>query len=185
VAGYDPQESVDGDNAALVIASPPEGPDGKFRLLEKHQLRGMDFDQQAAFIRARLARYHCTYLGIDATGVGAGVYQLLAKAGPNDEPAVRGLVKLEYSLDLKAQMIMKAQHTFSRQRIGYDLGWVDLVSAFISIKKTLTTSGRSVTFKAGRGGDVGHADLAWAVMHILNNEPLDGKPKAQSTMEIM
>ena len=72
-AGYDPQESEDGDNAALVIAAPPLVEGGPFRILERHQLRGLDFEQQAEFIKAVLSRYNCTYLGIDAQGVGAGV----------------------------------------------------------------------------------------------------------------
>ena len=179
-AGYDPQNSENGDNAALMIAAPPVAQGGPFRLLEKHSLRGLDFEQQAEFIKAVLARYNCTFLGIDATGVGAGVYQLLAKT----DSGVRGVTKIEYSLELKAAMVMKAQNVIRRGRIAFDQGWLDVVSSFISIKKTITTSGRNVTFKAGRGGEDGHADLAWAVMHVLHNEPLDGKEKQKTTMEI-
>ncbi len=175
-AGYDPQESEDGDNAALVIALPPDGPGGRFRLLERHQIRG-DFESQKDFILAQLARYNCTYLGIDANGVGAAVYQLLVGK-------VRGLTKIEYSLEAKTAMVMKAQHSFARQRIEFDAGWIDLQSAFLSIKKALTSSGRAVTFKASRTDDVGHADLAWATMHILINEPLDGKARPKTRMEI-
>ena len=155
---------------------------GSFRILERHQLRGLDFEQQAEFIKAVLSRYNCTYLGIDAKGVGAGVYQLLAKPG-----ALPGcqVAKIEYSLELKAAMIMKAQNVIRRGRLAFDAGLLDVVSAFVSIKKTLTASGRSVTFKAGRGGNDGHADLAWATMHILMNEPLDGKEKPKGTMEII
>ncbi len=176
-AGYDPQESVDGDNAALVIALPPEGPSGKFRLLERHQIKG-DFQAQAEFVKARLARYNCTYLGIDKKGVGAAVYQLLRDA------KVRGVVAIEYSLEVKTGLVMKAQHSFARQRIEYDRGWIDLQSAFLSIKKALTQSGKSVTFKASRTESVGHADLAWAAMHIFINEPLDGQARLKTRMEI-
>jgi len=176
-AGYDPQESEDGDNAALVIGLPPAGPGGKFRLLEKHQIKG-DFQAQAEFILARLARYNCSYLGIDANGVGAAVYQLLVGK-------VRGLTKIEYSLEAKTGMVMKAQHSFARQRIEFDSGWIDLQSAFLSIKKALTGSGRALTFRASRTEEVGHADLAWAAMHILINEPLDGQQRQKATMEIM
>jgi uncharacterized protein YjcR len=177
-AGYDPQESEDGDNAALVIALPPEGPGGKFRLLERYQLRGQDFQAQAEFILARLARFNCTYLGIDATGVGAAVYQLL-------RDRMRGVAKIEYSLETKAALVMKAQHSFSRGRIEFDAGWIDVQSSFLSIKKALTGSGRAITFKASRSDDIGHADLAWAVMHILINEPLDGKARPKTRMEII
>ena len=82
-------------------------------------------------------------------------------------------------------MIMKAQNVIRRGRLAFDSGLLDLVSAFVSIKKTLTTSGRNITFKAGRGGNDGHADLAWATMHILMNEPLDGKEAPKGTMEII
>lgn len=175
-AGYDPQESVDGDNAALVIAAPPIEEGGTFRLLERHQLRGLDFEQQAEFIKAVLGRYNCTYLGIDATGVGSAVYQLVIKWFPR-------AVRIDYSIEVKSHMIMKAQNVISRGRIAFDSGWVDLIGSFISIKKTLTASGRNVTFKAGRGAETSHADIAWACMHILMNEPLDGKPKAAGRME--
>ncbi|MCW2383382.1 uncharacterized protein YjcR [Sphingobium sp. B2D3B] len=181
-AGYDPQESEDGDNAALVIAAPPEKEGEPFRILERHQLRGLDFEQQAEFIKAMLSRYNCTYLGIDAKGVGAGVYQLLAKVGAMPGCTV---AKIEYSLELKAQMVMKAQNVVRRGRLAFDASMLDLISSFVSVKKTLTASGRSMTFKAGRGGNDGHADLAWATMHILMNEPLDGKEKPKGTMEII
>lgn len=176
-AGYDPQESEDGDNAALVIALPPGGPGGKFRLIERHQLRGLDFEAQADFIIGVLKRFNCTYLGIDANGVGAAVHQLL-------RDRIRGVVKIEYSLEAKAQMVMKAQHSFARGRVEYDGSWIDLQSSFLSIKKALTRSGQAITFKASRTEEVGHADLAWAAMHIFINEPLDGKARPKTRMEI-
>lgn len=175
-AGYDPQESEDGDNAALVIGLPPLGPGDKFRLLERHQIKG-DFQAQAEFVLARLSRYRCTYLGIDKKGVGAAVYQLL-------RDRMSGVVALEYSLETKTQMVMKAQHTFARQRVEFDAGWIDLQSSFLAIKKALTRSGQAITFKARRTADVGHADLAWAAMHIFINEPLDGQRRPGMTMEI-
>ncbi len=176
-AGYDPQESEDGDNAALVIALPPDGPSGKFKLLERHQIKG-DFQAQAEFVRARLARYNCTYLGIDKKGIGAAVYQILRDA------KVRGVVAIEYSLEVKTGLVMKAQHTFARQRVEYDAGWIDLQSAFLSIKKALTQSGKSVTFRTSRTEAVGHGDLAWAAMHIFINEPLDGQVRPKTRMEL-
>jgi hypothetical protein len=176
-AGYDPQESEDGDNAALVIALPPLVPGGKFRLLERHQIKG-DFQTQADFVMARLARYNCTYLGIDKKGIGAAVYQLL-------RDRMRGVVALEYSLESKTQMVMKAQHTFARQRVEFDGSWIDLQSSFLSIKKALTGSGRAITFRASRNDEIGHADLAWATMHIFINEPLDGQARPRMSMEII
>lgn len=177
-AGYDPQESEDGDNAALTIALPPEQPGGKFRIIEKHQLRGLDFQQQSEFIRAVFSRYNVSYFGIDATGVGAGVYQLVKDWFPR-------VTKIEYSLETKARLVMKAQNIIRTGRIEFDAGWTDVVQAFLAIKKTITASGRNVTFKAGRSGSTGHSDLAWSIMHILDNEPLDGQPKAKGRAEIL
>ena len=55
----------------------------------------------------------------------------------------------------------------------------------MAIKKTLTPSGRHVTYTAGRNSETGHADLAWACMHALANEPLEGDIVAnQSIVEI-
>jgi hypothetical protein len=59
-------------------------------------------------------------------------------------------------------------------RLEFDSGWVDLAAAFMAIKKTTTASGRQVTFEAGRSEETSHADLAWATMHALANEPLEG-----------
>jgi hypothetical protein len=55
----------------------------------------------------------------------------------------------------------------------------------MAIRKTMTASGRQVTFEAGRSEAVGHADLAWSVMHTLIYEPLEGRSASnQSFMEI-
>jgi hypothetical protein len=60
-----------------------------------------------------------------------------------------------------------------------------LAHAFLTIRKTLTASGRSITFEARRTEETGHADLAWACMHALDNEPLEGLTGANtSLMEI-
>lgn len=37
---------------------------------------------------------------------------------------------------------------------------------------SLTASGKQLTYVSRRDGEIGHADIAWAVMHALINEPL-------------
>jgi hypothetical protein len=61
----------------------------------------------------------------------------------------------------------------------YTCTYLDIVSAFVSIKKTLTTSGRNVTFKAGAAATTAMPTRR-ATMHILMNEPLDGKEKPRA-----
>ena len=176
-AGYDPQESEEGDNAALVVALPPDAPGGKFRIIEKQQLRGLDFQQQDALIKAVLGKYNVTYFGIDATGVGAGVFQLVRKWFPR-------ATKIEYSLETKHRMVMKAQNVIRTGRVEWDMGATEIVASFLSIKKALTPKGGQVTFRADRSRETGHADLAWAIMHIFDNEPLDGTSRQGTTILI-
>ena len=156
-AGYDPQESEDGDNAALVIAAPPAAEGGTFRILERHQLRGLDFEQQGEFIKAMLKRYNCTYLGIDARGVGAGVYQIMAKPGALPGGVV---AKIEYSLELKQHMIMKAQNVVRRGRIAFDAGMLDIVAALKWVQANIARFGGDASNVTIFGESGGGAKLA-------------------------
>lgn len=177
--GYDPAESAAGDDAALVIVAPPATPGGKFRVLEKHRLRGLDFAGQAARIIEQLDRYRVEYIGIDTTGVGKAVWEIVRQRFPL-------ATRLDYSVPLKTQMVLKAKNVFSSGRIEFDAGATDIAASFMAIRAELTGSQRQVTFVASRAGDTGHADLAWAVMHALHNEPLDPTraPSRKSRMRI-
>ena len=174
--GYDPSHT--GDSAGLVVLAPPLGDKGAFRVLERHQFKGMDFEGQAEAIRKVTQRYNVAYIGIDTTGIGQGVYQLVTKFFP----AARGI---NYSLDSKTQLVLKARSVIGKARLQFDSSWVDLAHSFLAIKKTLTASGNAVTFTAGRSAETGHADLAWACMNALVNEPLEGQTSSnQSFIEI-
>ncbi len=56
--------------------------------------------------------------------------------------------------------------------LEYDVSATDITSSFMAIRKTMTSSGRSATYEASRSEEASHADLAWATMHALLNEPL-------------
>ncbi|CAM4254346.1 Phage terminase, ATPase subunit [Klebsiella aerogenes] len=73
--GYDPSHT--GDSAGCVVLAPPVVSGGKFRMLERHQWKGMDFAAQAEGIRKLTEKYNVEYIGIDATGLGLDVYQLV------------------------------------------------------------------------------------------------------------
>lgn len=86
---------------------------------------------------------------------------------------------------MKSQLVLKAQNVINHQHLQFDAGWNDIAQSFMAIRKTLTASGKHVTYDAGRNQETGHADLAWACMHALANESLDGElPTSRSTMEI-
>lgn len=175
--GYDPSHT--GDSAALVVVAPPLVAGGKFRVLDRVQFKGMDFDQQAERIRKVTECYHVTYIGIDVTGIGQGVFQLVK----NFFPAAQGF---SYSPEVKVRLVLKAKDVIRKGRLEFDAGWSDFAASFMAIKKTTTPSGRQITFQAGRSAETSHADLAWACMHALSNEPLEGRTaNNQSKMEIL
>lgn len=176
--GYDPNGDGNGDAAALVVVAPPAKIGGKFRILHKQQFRGMDFAAQAEEIRKMTGIYNITHMGIDVTGIGAGVYQLVRQFFPAAQA-------ITYSPEVKALMVMKALDVISHDRLEFDAGWRDVVQSFMSIRRTLTASGRKVTYVAGRSEETSHADLAWATMHTLINEPLEGATSTnRSILEI-
>lgn len=163
--GYDPSNT--GDTAALVVLAPPLVPGGKFRVLERKQFKGSDFAEQAEFIRQTCQRYTVTYIGIDTTGLGVAVYQLVRQFRPD-------AVALQYSVELKTKMVLKTLDVMNNGRLEWDAGSNDIAASFMAIKKTVTPSGRQVTYHASRSEEVSHADIAWACMHALYNEPLEG-----------
>jgi uncharacterized protein YjcR len=164
--GYDPSHT--GDNCGCVVIAPPLVPGGKFRILEKHQWRGMDFEAQAAAIEKITESYNVTYIGIDVTGIGQGVFQLVKQFFP-------GATAFTYNPDVKVRLVLKAKDVISKGRVEFDAGWTDLAQSFMAIRKTTTASGRQVTFEANRSDETSHADLAWATMHALAAEPLEGQ----------
>jgi len=174
--GYDP--TVSGDNAGCAVLAPPAVSGGKFRVLERHRWKGMDFAAQADAIKRLCDRYRVTYIEIDTTGIGTGVHQLVRQFRPDAVGRV-------YSPDVKMRLVMKAMDVIAKGRFEFDAGDKDLVQAFMSIRKTMTASGRQVTFQAGRSEETSHADIAWACMHALANEPLEGSTATNtSIMEI-
>ena len=162
--GYDPSHT--GDKAALVVLAPPEKPGGKFRLIYRLQLHGLDFEAQAAAIKKVCETYNVEKMTIDATGLGNGVYQLVRKFFPQ-------AIALHYTLERKTLLVLKAQAVMRAGRLEFDSGDKDMAAAFMSVKKELTASGKSITYTSGRSTETGHGDLAWATMHALSHEPLE------------
>lgn len=161
--GYDPSHSS--DSAGCVVLAPPVVAGGKFRILERHQWKGMDFATQAESIRQLTEKYNVEYIGIDATGLGIGVFQLVRSF----YPAARDI---RYTPEMKTAMVLKAKDVIRRGCLEYDVSATDITTSFMAIRKTMTSSGRSATYEASRTEEASHADVAWATMHALLNEPL-------------
>ncbi|MCC3704153.1 terminase ATPase subunit family protein [Rouxiella badensis] len=161
--GYDPSHT--GDSAGCAVIAPPMVNGGKFRVLERHQWRGMDFAAQAKSIEDLTKKYSVDYIGIDSTGLGQGVFQLVRQFFP----AAR---EIKYSPEIKTAMVLKAKDTITSGRLEYDTGSTDITQSFMAIRKTMTASGNRSTYEASRSEEASHADVAWAIMHALLNEPL-------------
>ncbi len=168
--GYDPSRTR--DDATCVVVAPPAEPGGKFRILEKHSWRGQSFTYQAAQVKKLTQRFNVQHIGIDTTGVGIGVYDLVHDFYPK-------AVKIHYSLETKTTLVLKAQDVIRAGRIEWEASWTDIAQAFLTIKRGTTGSGQ-ITFSASRTDATGHADIAWAVMHALYNEPLNTNKRRSS-----
>lgn len=157
--GYDPSRTR--DTASIVVLAPPGAGQTRYRVLERIPLKGADFTFQAETIRALTQRYNVQRIAIDTTGIGQGVHEMVKVFYP-------AVVAINYSVEVKARMVLKAKHLISRKLLEFDSGMTDIVSAFLSIRKTMTSSGRQQTFTAGRSEETGHGDVAWAIMHALD-----------------
>lgn len=173
--GYDPSRTR--DDATCVVVAPPLEPGAKFRILEKHSWRGHSFTYQASQVKALVERFNVQHIGIDITGVGYGVFDLVRDFYPRATP-------IHYSLETKNTLVLKAQDTIQGSRIEWDAGWNDIAAAFLTIKRGATASGQ-ITYSASRTDATGHADIAWAVMHALANEPLNTNRKRRSRWSLL
>lgn len=174
--GYDPAGgSEDGDGAGVAVVSPSRSNLKPHRVIEKQRFRGLDYEQQAEEIRKLTHRYNVAYIGIDTTGLGEAVAELVEKFFP-------AVTRFHYSPDVKARLVIKTQNIIDRGRLQFDAGWSDLAQSFMAIRRGMTDSQRHITYKSGRREDTGHADLAWAVMHALANEPLEGPTEQGGSM---
>lgn len=169
-AGYDPAHSTDG--ASFVIVSPPMLPKEKYRILERHQWHGLSYKYQAEQIRKLTQKYNVSYIGIDTTGVGYGVYEML------QEFARRQATPILYHPDTKAELVLKVHDLVEHSRIEWSEDEIDIPAAFLMIKQTTTRSGDRTTFIADRTAKNQHADVFWAIANAVNKRELnDSKPK--------
>ena len=161
--GYDPSRTRDG--ATIVVIAPPKKLGGQFRVLERIRMHGQSWPVQAAVIKSLTEKYQVDYIGIDLTGPGSGVFDLVQQFYSRATP-------IHYTIESKTRLVLKAQEVISEGRILWDASWSDIAAGFMSIRRTTTSHGR-ITYVADRSERTGHADSAWAIMHALINEGLN------------
>lgn len=161
--GYDP--SFTGDKPALAVVAPPENEHQPYRILQRVHLDHLPPHVQAQHIKKICERYDVEFLGIDTTGAGISVAEHVKKFFPNYTAII-------YSVESKTRMALRAKELFTRRKLHFDAGSIDIAKAFIAIKQALTGSQRQMTFVSSRSKEVGHSDIAWAVMNALEKAPL-------------
>jgi uncharacterized protein YjcR len=157
--GYDPSRTR--DDASLVVVAPPTVPGGQYRVLERHAFKGMDFDGQAREIQAITKRYNVEYVGIDTTGMGAAVYELVKKFYP-------GVTRIDYTVEVKNRLVLKTKRLVHTGQLEYDASWNDLTLSLMTISKEVTPSGRQVSYQTSRTDETGHGDTAWGLMNAID-----------------
>lgn len=164
--GYDPSRTR--DDASFVIVAPPLREGDKFRVLERHTWVGQSLRWQAERIKELTQKYNFDYIGVDTTGPGLGVFEMIQQFYAN-------VVAIHYGLATKTALVLKAQDVITHGRIEWDARENDIAPAFLTIKQITTPNG-GVSYAANRTNATGHADVAFAIMHALYNEPLADLP---------
>lgn len=165
MAGYDANGgSGNGDAGALSVTVPPLVAGGRFRTVELKQLRGLEFEQQAAVIKEAAERYNVTHIAIDGQGVGEAVWQIVKNWFP-------AAICYQMSLSSKRALVLKMLQVIRAGRWEYDRSEQGLVRAFNAVRKVVTPGG-FITYETDRSRGVSHGDMAWATMLSIINEPL-------------
>lgn len=163
--GYDANGgSGNGDAGALSVTVPPLVAGGRFRTIEIQQLRGLEFEQQAAVIKEAAERYNVTHIAIDGQGIGEAVWQIVKNWFP-------AAICYQMSLSSKRALVLKMLQVIRAGRWEYDRSEQGLVRAFNAVRKVVTPGG-FMTYETDRSRGVSHGDMAWATMLSIINEPL-------------
>jgi uncharacterized protein YjcR len=173
--GYDPSRSK--DDASFVVLLPPLHKNEKFRVIERLKWIDKSFTWQAEEIKKLCKKYNFSYMGIDITGPGIGVYDTVKNFFPGATP-------IHYSVSTKSHMVLKAVEVIGAGRILWDENETTIAHAFLTIRKITTPTGQ-ISYAANRTSTTGHADVAWAIMHALANEPISHDQSSGAVVEFL
>ncbi|MGY2799863.1 uncharacterized protein YjcR [Ewingella americana] len=174
--GFDPARS--GDTSTFVIVAPPIHAVEVFRVLRVLHWKGMNFSYQAAQIKKLFGQYNMTYIGVDVTGIGRGVFELI------EHFALREAVAIHYGMETKTRLVLKMIDVIGAKRLQWNKDNKEIPASFLAIRRTATASGNAMTFKADRSAETGHADAFWAIAHAVINEPINFEHKRKSNWKV-
>jgi len=168
--GFDPSRTT--DNATIALLEIPTAPNAPFRLLQRVSYSGMNFEYQANKIRDFVDSHNVVHIGIDVTGMGVGVFELVEVFYPLATP-------IHYSVDAKNRLVLKALDVINNGRFRFMAHDTEVIRAFMMITRTTAGNGM-VIYSSPRNKDSGHADAAWAIMHSMSYEPI--RPQQETTV---
>ena len=105
----------------------------------------MDFRAQADAIKKLTEQYKCaTYIGIDSTGVGHGVYE-------NVKAFFCRPLEFVYNPNVKnATLVLKAYDIISHRRLEFYAGHTDIAHSFTALRRATTANAYGPTYEASR-----------------------------------
>lgn len=171
--GFDPART--GDTATFVVIGIPIVAVERYRVLEVFRWKGLSLVWMSEQIRTIKSRYNMTYIGIDVTGMGIGVFEMVQGFARREAKAIH------YSVESKNRLVMKMLDVVDTDRIEWNEEQKEIATAFLQVKKTTTASGNAMTFVADRSNENGHADVFFAIAHAMDNEPLNYRTRRKST----
>lgn len=171
--GFDPART--GDTATFVVIGVPIVAVERYRVLEVFRWKGLSLVWMSEQIRTIKSRYNMTYIGIDVTGMGIGVFEMVQGFARREAKAIH------YSVESKNRLVMKMLDVVDTDRIEWNEEQKEIATAFLQVKKTTTASGNAMTFVADRSNENGHADVFFAIAHAMDNEPLNYRTRRKST----
>lgn len=115
---------------------PPQAPGDKFREIDNYTWRNKTNLWQAGEIKKLSKCYNFQHIGIDTTGPGIGVFEMVSKFCPF-------AVGVHYSPQVKTKLILKALGTMEQGRLAWDAGQPEVAHGFHDNKKgTKPTTGK-------------------------------------------
>lgn len=166
--GFDPSRYR--DNASLAILDIPSHYNRPFRVLSLHSYHGQNVQLQAGNIKDLVDRHNVRHFGIDTTGIGSGIFDLVQDFYPRATP-------IHYSTQMKNSLVVKALDLIENGRFKYLASQHEITRAFMMINQTTTSTGQ-VVYASSRSPNAGHADIAWAIMHAMIAEDINVNRKA-------
>lgn len=161
--GYDP--SRHNDHARCYVIAPPSDQYKYFRVLEGFEWKGFNWQWQADQIENLTMKYNVQHIGIDISGIGNGVGELVQSFFPR-------AMLINYTYQSKQDLVLKALDVVSQNRLRWRDDYKEVGVSFMAIKRKTTGHG-NMTFVADRTEETGHADSFFAITHALIKEPLN------------